>query len=290
MTLVDTRARTRRPDGTNARTVMPFTYGTFDRIVAAAGPFEAQFGAYAIISADSPQQGEVRLNGAPAARGIWPAGVFTVLGPNDRIEGVLDQPVEYESLFLCPTLVDRLLCDEFGPGGFMLPTSIRVEMPTLAVSIWQRIRRVAERQSTPDARPTLDVCVELLVLKLVEQTAPTIDSAAAGGNMASLRKAVDFIEANLGEKLDLRSIANAAGLSPFYFSRVFRAACGTTVHRFVLERRLQLAKRLLETRGAPISAVAVDAGFSSQSHLTTAFRQRFGYTPAAARSSAAAAS
>lgn len=95
-----------------------------------------------------------------------------------------------------------------------------------------------------------------------------------------LRRVCDYIEAHLGEALRLDDLAALAELSPFHFSRGFKAATGVGVHRYVQERRLELACNLLKASDLPIFDIAKACGFASQSHFTTVFRVRIGTTPA----------
>jgi transcriptional regulator GlxA family with amidase domain len=72
-------------------------------------------------------------------------------------------------------------------------------------------------------------------------------------------------------------------LDDVHFARRFREATGTTPHRFVIERRVERAERLLTSSTLPISIVASACGFSDQSHLTRVFQQWLGATPRAVR-------
>jgi AraC family transcriptional regulator len=67
------------------------------------------------------------------------------------------------------------------------------------------------------------------------------------------------------------------------FADAFRAAFGTTPALYVLDRRLTRARTLLETGPHDLSELAWTLGFASHSHLTTAFKARFGYPPREAR-------
>ncbi len=96
---------------------------------------------------------------------------------------------------------------------------------------------------------------------------------------AQMRRIHDFIEAHLGEPIGLVEIATAAGLSPYHFARRFKAGTGLSPHRFLLRRRLDRARKLIADRDLPLAAIAHAAGFSSQSHMTTAFRENLGRTP-----------
>ncbi|MEM7488569.1 MAG: AraC family transcriptional regulator [Pseudomonadota bacterium] len=94
-----------------------------------------------------------------------------------------------------------------------------------------------------------------------------------------LERARDYIDANLGGSIRLADIARAAATSPSTLSRTFKAATGMSVWAHVLSRRLDRAAAMLRARDTPISQVAYACGFSSQAHLTTAFRARYGATP-----------
>lgn len=96
---------------------------------------------------------------------------------------------------------------------------------------------------------------------------------------AQMRRVHDFIEARLGEPIGLAEMAAAAGLSPYHFARRFKAGAGLSPHRFLLRRRLDRARMLIAARALPLSLIAHAAGFSSQSHMTTAFRANLGRTP-----------
>lgn len=101
-----------------------------------------------------------------------------------------------------------------------------------------------------------------------------------GMSNARKRRAIEFIESNLSKPITLSDIADAAAMSPYHFARSFRAATGVTPVRYVWERRIELAKRLLKDKAMPIAEVALACGFATQSHFTTAFRQSTGSTPA----------
>ena len=84
---------------------------------------------------------------------------------------------------------------------------------------------------------------------------------------------------DLAEELSLDTLAGVAGVSPCYFSRLFRSSFGLPPHRFVLERRLMKARDLLQGKGHSIAEIAAMTGFSDQIHLTRLFKRQFGITP-----------
>jgi AraC family transcriptional regulator len=95
------------------------------------------------------------------------------------------------------------------------------------------------------------------------------------------RRVLAHIQAHLATGILLADLARVAGLSPFHFARAFRASIGETPHRFIVRQRVERAQELLRTGGQCISLTdaALQAGFSSQSHLTRCFREVCGMTP-----------
>ena len=103
--------------------------------------------------------------------------------------------------------------------------------------------------------------------------------------MNPAQKALWFIESHLADALTLDDIAGIAGVSRFHLVRAFGAATGFSVMRYARARRLTEAARAL-ARGAPdILSLALDADYGSHEAFTRAFRDHFGVTPEAVRSS-----
>ncbi|WP_370047849.1 MULTISPECIES: helix-turn-helix domain-containing protein [Salipiger] len=105
------------------------------------------------------------------------------------------------------------------------------------------------------------------------------------GTLSAAQKArvLEFIEAHLGEALDLRCMAEALDLTPCRFARQFRRSFGKPPYAFVTASRLEKAREKLARSAEPIKAIAADCGFSDQAHLTRMFSAAFGETPAVFR-------
>lgn len=96
---------------------------------------------------------------------------------------------------------------------------------------------------------------------------------------AQLRRVIEHINANLYAELSLQELATVANISPYHFAHGFKQTVGIPPHRFVVERRIERAKQLLLDTQQAIADIALEAGFSSQSHMTTVFRRVLGVTP-----------
>lgn len=120
-----------------------------------------------------------------------------------------------------------------------------------------------------------------LLLELLSELAPHArrPRPAAAGPMPRFERVVEFLHANLAERLTLEQLAAVANLSPFHFLRRFRAQYHATPQQMLMALRLQQAKRQLAAGIAP-ARVAAGCGLADQAHLTRAFAQRYGVTPA----------
>ena len=95
----------------------------------------------------------------------------------------------------------------------------------------------------------------------------------------ALARVEDYLDANLGDDVSLADLAALVGLSPYHFSRAFKAATGLPPHRYLIERRVARARERLEHGGDPIVDVALECGFSSQAHMTSTFTRQLGVSP-----------
>jgi len=104
-----------------------------------------------------------------------------------------------------------------------------------------------------------------------------------GLSTRQLSAVTDFIRDNIASPIRLSELASLADLSPSQFGRAFKISTGTTPHLWHLDARIESAKRLLADRSNSLAEIALDTGFSEQSHFTRAFRVVTGIPPGAWR-------
>ena len=92
-------------------------------------------------------------------------------------------------------------------------------------------------------------------------------------------KALAYMRAHLTKDLSLNEIAAAAGLSPYYFSRLFKAETGSTPYEYVLARRIDRARHLLKTTDMSVKEIAFAIGYKSEARFIGAFTDRIGLPP-----------
>ena len=111
----------------------------------------------------------------------------------------------------------------------------------------------------------------------------TITSENSSLNHAQLQQAIDYIHTHLDRDLSLVQIAKVINLSPTYFASLFKRATGFSPHQYVIQQRVERTKLLLSKTDFIIADIALQVGFSSQSHLTQQFKRLTSMTPKRAR-------
>lgn len=93
------------------------------------------------------------------------------------------------------------------------------------------------------------------------------------------RLIAEYVEQNLGHPAHLGAVTELTGLSRTQFGKAFAASFGTSLHRYVTQRRMAIAAERLESPDVSLTQLANDLGFSSHAHFSTTFRQHFSRTP-----------
>lgn len=90
---------------------------------------------------------------------------------------------------------------------------------------------------------------------------------------------IDYIYDNLHTKLTLPALAETAGLSPTYLSRLFRKEVGMSVSAYIMKKRIEAAENMLRYSDFSCLAISDYLCFSSESHFIQVFRKQTGLTP-----------
>ncbi len=114
---------------------------------------------------------------------------------------------------------------------------------------------------------------------------PDDDGKTANGRLtqAQMNKLLSRLDGRSDCRLTIAEMAATVGLSESWFATVFKQTTGKTPLQWQLAKRIGLAKKLLSESDLSIAAIAAQLGFSDQAHLTKAFGQITGDTPAAWR-------
>ncbi len=95
----------------------------------------------------------------------------------------------------------------------------------------------------------------------------------------TLEKALLYIDQHFRESIDQKALAQRCGMTPFRFSRLFKEVNGTGFMEYILNKRMECAKGMLENSQMPITSIGYEVGFKDPSYFARAFKQCVGCTP-----------
>ncbi len=103
------------------------------------------------------------------------------------------------------------------------------------------------------------------------------DTIAAKGNPI-IQRIIKYIEDNLSSELSLKELADELKLDECYLAHLFKKEVGTTIHKYVIKKRLNAAKNLLEQNYGVKDLISL-VGFKDESHFIQCFKKEYGFTP-----------
>lgn len=95
----------------------------------------------------------------------------------------------------------------------------------------------------------------------------------------SLSESIAYINEHFAEEISLPDLASRAGLSPYYFTRLFSRETGMTPHQYIIATRINSAKFLLKTTDLSVKQIGFSSGFQSESSFCTTFKKWVRLTP-----------
>ncbi|MGY1671912.1 helix-turn-helix domain-containing protein [Geodermatophilus sp. SYSU D00710] len=225
---------------------------------------------------------EHRTPGLPGDVAVVPAGAPFAVRSRDGTP----QQVAALVVAVTPELLGELLA-EGGVRRAAEPLPV-VGARSPAVAALAGLLSAGLDDRTDVGRLALGTLAQALVAALARDhtTAPPAAPRPGGLSPAQLDRVLRHVEEHLAGPIGVADLAARAHVSEFHFSRQFRAATGTSPHRYVVRRRVERAHELLTRSDLPLAQVAVRCGFADQSHLTRHTRRELGAAPGALRAAA----
>lgn len=215
-----------------------------------------------------------------SGRGVVEAGAgdLITVNPGEVHDGapIGDAGRAWRMLYLDPALITETVRDA-NEGRTRTCEFVR---PVLRDdSLARAFRTLYGALTGPEAAATgllRDEALAVLVDRLVREH----PSKALPAVPAAIRLAQNVIDDDPTAPVTLAELARASGLSRFQVVRGFSRAFGLTPHAYLVQRRIDLARRLI-MGGAALADAAAASGFADQSHMTRHFVRRFGFPPSA---------
>src|SRR6516162_2230880 len=185
-------------------------------------------------------------------------------------------------LFLEPGLVSRVAAEAFDldPARLTIPPLDGLDLPQLRVPMLAVGAELTAGAGGPLAAESLANVLAVHVIRHVLTPRQPARRRAGSLPRAKLRAVVEYVEEHLDGSPTLEQLAAVARLSPNYFVSQFKRATGLPPHQYVIARRVERARQLLQTGcDFSLAAVAAHAGFSDQSQFSHHFKRTVGVTP-----------
>lgn len=156
-------------------------------------------------------------------------------------------------------------------------TAVDLHSPSL-------VRLLRALQSDAQAgQPHGTLVGDSIFVALAAQLVPKGDHHRApprvAGEAARVGRAIEYIQANLTDRLNVGRIASAASTSPFYLNHAFRAALGCSIWQYVLRERARYAFMLLRNPNLTLLQVSEIAGFETYASFITSAKREYGSSP-----------
>jgi AraC family transcriptional regulator len=216
---------------------------------------------------------------------LVPAGTPALWRWSGRREGSLH-------IFLEPSLVARVAAEAFDldldPAGTIVPPLDGLDLPHLRAAM-EAVDAELTAGGAGGRLAVLSLANVLAVHLIRHVLAPQRPERRRDGALprGRLRAVAEYIEDHLDVGPTREQMAVIARLSTYHFARQFKAATGLPPHQYVITRRVERAKQLLQRDGdLSLAQIAARAGFADQSHFSHHFKRLVGVTPGQFRGTA----
>jgi AraC family transcriptional regulator len=228
---------------------------------------------------------ERRCDGAWTKTHCEPGDV-SLLTRSERSHWRWTEDIEVSHVYLAETLLSAICTEVMDRcvADVRLHDVLKAHDPVVTAAV-AAITREAQHKAIGTALYVEAAATQLAVHLLRNYASVTFREPSDHGRLspAQVRRLAEYIDSRLHESPNLETLAAVAGMGLWSFARHFRESFGRTPHAYIIERRIERARRLLAQGRMPIKEVASDCGFADQAHMTRVFRTHLGTTPAALR-------
>lgn len=218
---------------------------------------------------------QVSLSG----RGVVEAGTGDIItvNPGEVHDGapIGDGGRAWQMLYLEPQIVSNVFHDMTDGRARCFELPHPVIRDRAAADRYRSLFSAMTAPSSTAHHMQAEECLFLMLEQLAENIETVKKPPSVPKAIAAARSKIDDGPA---APITLDDLARLCGISRFQVLRGFARATGLTPHAYIIQRRLQLAKRLI-SRGIDLAEAAASSGFADQSHMTRLFVRTYGMSP-----------
>ncbi|MFS8120129.1 MAG: helix-turn-helix domain-containing protein [Microcoleus sp.] len=188
---------------------------------------------------------------------------------------------QFTILAIAPTLLEQVGQDLVNCDRIELIPHYMAEQDILIQGIFSALRQELESGKIGGYLliDSLKTALAIHLLRNYCTAKPRLSNYTDGLSKFKLQQVREYINEHLHEEVKLIELAAIAQISPYHFLRLFKQSMGITPHQYILQRRIDKAKYLLQKSELSIADIAFRVGFCDQSHLTQYFKRIVGVTP-----------
>ena len=210
---------------------------------------------------------------------VVPSGAIITVNPGEihTGEAATNKGYQYRMAYIPPEFISEFLHDLYGTGVSLAYFRSLVTFDNeISHSLLHALRLLD--QKLHDLLEAQICFIQAIAELFMRYGQPQYSPQSLKQNPGVIRKACEFIHEKVSENISLEDISCAVGVSHFHFLRLFKATTGFSPHAYLIQRRIEIAKTLIE-HGNSLVQAALEAGFSDQSHMTRRFKTTYGVTP-----------
>jgi AraC family transcriptional regulator len=189
--------------------------------------------------------------------------------------------VRHVHLYLFPSLVDKVAVEaDLNPDRLELVNVMGIQDAVAELVAMSLLSELGH--NSLGGKLYADSLATMLTIHLLRHysaTKATLVPPVGRFSAKTLCRITDYIESHLADDLKLANLAAIIHLSPYHFAHLFKHTLHVSPHQYLIRRRVERVKYLLETTDWTLEYIALQVGFTSASQLAGHFRRSTGLSP-----------
>ncbi|WP_210638800.1 helix-turn-helix domain-containing protein [Pseudomonas sp. Tri1] len=190
------------------------------------------------------------------------------------------EPFVVMHVYLGLSLLERAVAETGGSGAIRLREVSGGRDDVLSALLEQIHVELARRDET--SALLIQGVAQCLAVHLARHYLDAEAEDVSGRNALpafKLKRVIQLMEQRLAESFSLGDLAQAAGMSEYHFSRLFKRATGRSPSQYFIQLRMARARQLLIETERSIIDIGLEVGYGSASHFSQIFRREVGVAP-----------
>jgi AraC family transcriptional regulator len=231
------------------------------------------------IFLNRPATISLKIDGQRWQRSVIPPGHLHIASAGVSRSARLWEPAQFLLLALIPTFVSQVMKGSLYPDQVEFANHRAIADPLIREIGLSLMAELTRDDPSRLYAETLATSLTVHMSKTYGIRRPQLRNYDGGLQPGELARIVEYINTYLNQDLSLKTLANLVGMSVHHFARQFRTSTGVSPYAYVMQQRIEQARRLLQSTELTITEICHRVGYTSQSHFTRLFHRIVGTTP-----------